>query len=291
MEWVETTGRSIEDAKDKALDQLGVDEQDAEFEIVEEPRPGLFGRTRGEARVRARVRPTSPRPKVERRDKRRKQAGGSTKEAALAEVTVDADAPPVDTASTAEPAKSPALASEPRPARSKKTNGATRAPKEKPVTNDVEAAQREADAAGAFLVGLAEAFGSSGSTRVVVHEDEAEVCLDGEDLGLLIGPRGQTLSAVQELTRLAVTAKLGERQSRFRIDIAGYREKRKAALVRFTEQVAAQVRESGTPKALEPMTSADRKIVHDTASALGVTTTSEGEDPFRRVVIMPLSDA
>ena len=70
MEWVETTGKTVEEAKDAALDQLGVDEQDAEFEVVEEPKTGLFGRTRGEARVRARVRPTQPRPKVERRDRR-----------------------------------------------------------------------------------------------------------------------------------------------------------------------------------------------------------------------------
>src|SRR5277367_3600766 len=63
MEWVETTGRTIEEAKEAALDQLGVDETDAEFVMVSEPRAGLFGRMRGEARVRARVRPTSPRPK------------------------------------------------------------------------------------------------------------------------------------------------------------------------------------------------------------------------------------
>src|SRR5579862_9312268 len=77
MEWVETTGRSVEEAKEAALDQLGVDEQDAEFEIVEEPRFGLFGRLRAEARVRARVRPTKPRPKEERRERRgRLRAGG-----------------------------------------------------------------------------------------------------------------------------------------------------------------------------------------------------------------------
>src|SRR5947208_9881042 len=70
MEWVETTGRSVEEAKELALDQLGVLEDDAEFDVLEEPRAGLFGRTRGEARVRARVRPTQPRPKVERRDRR-----------------------------------------------------------------------------------------------------------------------------------------------------------------------------------------------------------------------------
>ena len=71
MEWVTTTGRSLAEAKERALDQLGVAEDDAEFEILDEPRPGLFGRVRGEARVRARVRPTQPRPKADRRDRRR----------------------------------------------------------------------------------------------------------------------------------------------------------------------------------------------------------------------------
>lgn len=71
MEWVETTDRTIEEAKNAALEMLGVDVEDAEFEIIEEPKPGLFGRTRGEARVRARVRPTQVRPKTERRDRRR----------------------------------------------------------------------------------------------------------------------------------------------------------------------------------------------------------------------------
>src|SRR3954451_12034000 len=73
MEWVETTGRTLEEAKERALDQLGVHEEDAEFDVVEEPRVGLFGRMRGEARVRARVRPTQPRPKTERRDRKRRK--------------------------------------------------------------------------------------------------------------------------------------------------------------------------------------------------------------------------
>src|SRR5947207_7002083 len=72
MEWVETTGRTVDEAKDAALDQLGVDEHDAEFEILEEPKVGLFGRLRNEARVRARVRPTTPRPKEDRRGRRRR---------------------------------------------------------------------------------------------------------------------------------------------------------------------------------------------------------------------------
>ncbi|HEX8770766.1 MAG TPA: Jag N-terminal domain-containing protein, partial [Acidimicrobiales bacterium] len=67
MEWVEVTARTVEEAKEAALDQLGVDEVDAEFEVVEAPKGGLFGRLRSEARVRARVSPTTPRPKLERR--------------------------------------------------------------------------------------------------------------------------------------------------------------------------------------------------------------------------------
>src|SRR4051812_25761231 len=73
MEWVETTGKTVEEAKEAALDQLGVHEDDAECEIVEEPRTGLFGRTRGEARVRAGVRPPAPRPKTERGNRRRRR--------------------------------------------------------------------------------------------------------------------------------------------------------------------------------------------------------------------------
>src|SRR5205823_12711865 len=71
VQWVEVTGRTVEEAKEAALDQLGVDEQDAEFEILEEPKSGLFGRLRSEARVRARVVPTEPRPKVDRRERKR----------------------------------------------------------------------------------------------------------------------------------------------------------------------------------------------------------------------------
>ena len=110
----------------------------------------------------------------------------------------------------------------------------------------------------------------------------------GGDLGLLIGPRGQTLLAVQDLTRLAAQKRGADRRGRLRIDIAGYRERRREALARFTEQVADEVRSSGTARALEPMSSMDRKIVHDAANELdGVETISEGEEPFRRVVIRP----
>ena len=76
MEWVETTGKSLDEAKDEALDRLGIVAEDAEFEVLEEPRTGLFGRTRGVARVRARVRPAAVRPKQDRRGRRRTRGPG-----------------------------------------------------------------------------------------------------------------------------------------------------------------------------------------------------------------------
>ena len=84
MEWVETTGKTVDEAKDKALDQLGVHIEDAEFEVLEEPKAGLFGRVRGEARVRARVRPAQVRQKLDRRDRKRsdKNAKGDKAEKA-----------------------------------------------------------------------------------------------------------------------------------------------------------------------------------------------------------------
>src|SRR5947208_13035282 len=95
MEWVETTGRSVEEAKEAALDRLGVGEDDAEFELLAEPKSGLFGRIRTEARVRARVRPTRPRPKDDRRERRRRsrpRTGSHPKESAKPAAVVNAPA-------------------------------------------------------------------------------------------------------------------------------------------------------------------------------------------------------
>lgn len=138
-----------------------------------------------------------------------------------------------------------------------------------------------------FLDGLVDAFGVSGSTEIEeVDEETIEARVMGDDLGLLIGPKGQTLQAVQELARTVLMKGPG-RGARLRVDVGGYRERRKEALERFTRQVAEQVLDSGTATALEPMSPPDRKIVHDTVNTIdGVSTISEGEDSRRRVVIM-----
>lgn len=150
--------------------------------------------------------------------------------------------------------------------------------------------EEQAEIVEDFLDGLVDAFDLDGEVRSErIDEDTLEVQVNGDDLGLLIGPKGQTLTAVQELARTIVQRKAqGSSQGRLRIDVAGYRQKRREALERFTRDIAEDVKRSGKPKALEPMGSADRKVVHDTANEIdGVSTTSEGDEPRRRVVILP----
>ena len=309
MQWVETTGRSIDEAKVLALDQLGVDVDDAEFEVLEEPRPGLFGRVRGEARVRARVRPSAPRTKTERRTPRKRNAKAAEAESsgdvADASAAVDAavGAAAVVASSPNQADRAPRNDDRGRRDRGGRSggrdrdgrdrDGRDRGPRERsprpagdPVATEVVGAE-----AVRFLEGLLAAYGLEGT--VVVEQDgiELEVNIDGDDLGVLIGPRGATLLALQDVARVASQRRLGDHDSHLRIDVSGYRQRRREALARFTTQLIDEVRSSGTASVLEPMPSADRKVVHDTvAAADGVASRSEGDDPFRRVVIEPVDE-
>ena len=143
-----------------------------------------------------------------------------------------------------------------------------------------------------FLTGLVTSFGRpEADVSVTVVEDATlEADVSGEELGLLVGPKGQTLQAVHELIRSMVQRRfVGESHARVRIDIAGYRQRRREALERFTRRIAEEVLSSGRAKALDPMLAGDRKVVHDTANEIeGISTRSEGEDPARRVVIQPV---
>jgi spoIIIJ-associated protein len=143
-----------------------------------------------------------------------------------------------------------------------------------------------------FLEGLTTAFGLPASVEVRILDDETlELAVDATDpstLGILVGPRGATLAAIQEVTRTAVQAKCPSRTDRILVDVARYRERRAKALSEFTATLAAEVIATGEERRLEPMSPADRKVVHDAATDIdGVATRSEGEDPQRFVVISP----
>lgn len=151
--------------------------------------------------------------------------------------------------------------------------------------------EEQAEIARDFLSGLLTELGLGASIETrVIDEDTVEVSADGAELGPLVGPRGSTLAALQDLTRTVVQRHCPSRTDRIMVDVAGYRKRRADALERFSRQIAQEVLASGDERALEPMAPADRKVVHDTINGMdGVVTRSEGEDPRRYVVIAPAS--
>lgn len=146
----------------------------------------------------------------------------------------------------------------------------------------------QADLAEDFVNGLLEVLGLEGEARAEIDQEDA-IFLDveGPDLALLIGRHGAGLAALQELTR-AVVQNATDARTRLLVDVGGYRERREEMLERMAATGAEKVRKTGEAESLEPMTSYERRLVHNAlASEPGVSTTSEGEDPERFVVILP----
>ncbi|MCP9274912.1 Jag family protein [Mycolicibacterium arenosum] len=145
----------------------------------------------------------------------------------------------------------------------------------------------EGEIAGDYLEELLDLLDFDGDIDLDVEGDRAIVSIDGgDDLTKLVGRKGEVLDALQELTRLAVHQKTGER-SRLMLDIAKWRRRRRDELAALGEKVARRVLESGEREELQPMTPFERKIVHDAVAAVdGVRSESEGAEPSRRVVVL-----
>jgi spoIIIJ-associated protein len=146
---------------------------------------------------------------------------------------------------------------------------------------------REGDVAGDYLERLLDILDVDGDIDLDVEGDRASVAIVGGKLDNLIGPEGQVLEALQELTRLAVAQSTGIR-SRLMLDVGGFRAKRRSDLSALAGEAARRVAQSRQPERLTPMNPFERKVVHDViASVSGVRSESEGEEPNRRVVILP----
>jgi spoIIIJ-associated protein len=146
---------------------------------------------------------------------------------------------------------------------------------------------REGDVAGDYLERLLDILDVDGDIDLDVEGDRASVAIVGGRLNDLIGADGATLEALQELTRLAVAQSTGVR-SRLMLDVGGFRAKRRADLTALAGEVARRVGTSRQPERLSPMNPFERKVVHDViASVAGVHSESEGEEPNRRVVVLP----
>jgi spoIIIJ-associated protein len=305
MEWVETTAKTIEAAREAALDQLGVGADEAEFDVIEEPRPGLFGRMRGEARLRARVRPAQVRPKQERRRKGKSDGSNAkrtTKDTPTSTTGDGADDATTDEKSSGDESVATTTTDEPPARTARPTNQRTtnQRSKQRSTQHEEQTMSNEdrpestvtpdevGAAAVAFMDGLTAAFGVEGVSTLQVDDLELRVDVTGTELGLLVGPGGRTLNAIQDLARVSAQRRLGDHDTRLRIDVAGYRERREAALAAFARDVAEQVRTSGTARSLEAMSSSDRKVVHDVLNdEAGVASRSVGEDPDRRIIVEP----
>jgi spoIIIJ-associated protein len=151
-----------------------------------------------------------------------------------------------------------------------------------------ESFEQEGEVAADYLEGLLDLLDLDGDLDLDVEGDRAVVAIVGADLGSLVGGRGETLDALQELTRLAVQTRTGNR-SRLMLDIGGHRAARREELTRIGLAAAARAVESGESQRLAPMTPFERKIVHDAVASFeggNLSTESEGEEPQRRVVIL-----
>ncbi|WP_298211405.1 RNA-binding cell elongation regulator Jag/EloR [Ferrimicrobium sp.] len=277
MEWIETTGKDLDEAKELALEHLGVEESEIEFEVLDEGRASFLGFGRKSARIRARLRPSFPNPKRERKPRKPRQSTNST-----------ASPAPVTSVDAVSDKSEHPRAERPRTERPKELKKVESQENVAPRVEHEEVSRVElANAAQEFLAGLMHEFGLSGEVTVTHLDDESmELEINGEGLGSLVGPRGSVLTAVQEVTRSVVQTRAGEGAGRVGVDIAGYRQKRREALEKFAREQAEKVRESGEELVFEEMSAPDRKIIHDTvADILEVGTRSEGEEPHRYVVM------
>lgn len=164
---------------------------------------------------------------------------------------------------------------------------AVMAPEPETEDQDVNALLvREGDVAADYLERLLDIADYDGDIDLDVENERAIVAIVGSDLQPLVGNRGETLDALQELTRLAVQQKTGNR-SRLMLDVSGHRQARRNELSALAIDTAARVLESGEPSRLAPMNPFERKMVHDAIASIdGVHSESEGEEPSRRVVIL-----
>jgi spoIIIJ-associated protein len=340
MEWIEVSARTLEDAQELALDRLGVVSDELEYEVIDEPRGGLFGLGRSDARIRARVKPLSREKPPDRRRRKssdRRPSSSSRKPRGEGSSNRGESRGPAGSGRSEKPAASKpsgeaAAADKDRPERAEQGDGSgpsrsrrrggrgrgtgagaaagaaatgnanpsgerarSQGRDDRPeakMDTESEAQDLDVDAqaehAAQFARSLVEAMGLEGSVSARVDDDTVLVSIDGDGLGLLVGPKGSTLQAVEELVRAVVQHGLSGRSARLRVDVAGYRERRREALAAFARQVADEVIATNLERALEPMNPPDRKVVHDAVAEIdGVATSSEGEEPRRRVVIRP----
>ena len=358
MEWIETTGATVDDAKERALDRLGVAEDELEYEILAEASRSMLGLKKTDARLRARVRPREPRQRVERRDRdrsrgrrgdrsragkgkgngrndggqgdgnkqrgdrakkgdgnrqrndggqgdgnkqrgdRAKSGGGESKRADRAKPSAgSSDGDSKETSSSRRRGRGSGVSGEARTGVESTSDDRASAGRDEIVPDPAPKGEQmeletQSEIVEAFVTGLLDEMGLDARVVSTIEDDRLSVEAQGLNLGLAIGHRGETVRAITEIARTIVQRRSeGDAVGFLSVDVGGYRERRRTFLEEFARNQADAVLDDGRARALEPMGSADRKVIHDTVSEIdGVETESEGSDRDRRVVIRPVAD-
>ena len=291
IKFIDVTGKTEDEAIQSALAQLGMDRDDVSVEILERAKAGFLGIGSAPARVRVSYddgkaeevkpveKPAAPKPEKK-------------VEPSAAPKSVPMYAPEVLQK------KEPRAAKEERsgrPAREERRERAPRAeraerpaPQPKPIVDlGEECRDEKSEQIRSFLKGLLEHMDSAAEIKIYESEKgRYKVYLEGEKLGALIGRRGETLDAIQQLTNYSINRGSEKNRVRVQVDAENYREKREQSLERLAEKVAGKVTKYRRNVTLEPMNAYERHVIHTALQDTpGVTTFSIGTEPNRRVVV------
>ena len=288
IKFIDVTGKTEDEAIQSALAQLKMDRDDVSVEILERAKSGFLGIGSTPARVRVsyddgraeevkpEAKPAAPKPEKK-------------VEAASAPKAVPMYAPEVLQKKESRASDKPRTERSDRPAREDRRERAERpAPQPKPVVDlGEECRDEKSEQIRSFLKGLLEHMDSAAEVKVYESEKgRYKVFLEGEKLGALIGRRGETLDAIQQLTNYSINRGSEKNRVRVQVDAENYREKREQSLERLAEKVAGKVTKYRRNVTLEPMNAYERHVIHTALQDTpGVTTFSIGTEPNRRVVV------
>ena len=280
MSYIDVTGKTEEEAIRKGLEQLGMDRDDVSVEILERAKSGFLGIGSSPARVRLTYGP---------------EEAPVAEPAPIVKPVVKKPAEEKPAAPAAKPAAAkaedrPARPRNDRPARPPRTDRPQQT--ERPEKKDIPAIDlplcedENAQRIVAFVTGLLEHMDSVAQVKVYeVEKGRYKVILEGDKLGQLIGRRGETLDAIQQLTNYAVNTG-SDKRIRIQMDAENYRAKREQSLESLAAKVAAKVAKYRRSVTLEPMNAYERHVIHAALQDVkGVTTYSIGTEPNRRVVV------
>ena len=293
-EFVEVRGPSVDTAVAAGLEELGLTSADeAEVEVLQEPTRGFLGIGGEDAVVRIRRKPRAE-PRASSGQRVRSSSGDSRRARGSGDRPTRHAGPKTSNAGRGSGASQGAEGARDRaPKREGGRNGGREGggAKSRPDDRDVIGVEEQARQIDQFLVGLLEAFGLEGEVSTRVEDEVIYADVTGEQTEALVGIKGAILQSVLELCRTIVQRKT-QQGARIRLDIAGYSERRREALRIYARRLADKVVAEGGEIMLEPMNSADRKVVHDTVAEIeGVRSFSEGEEPQRSVIVAAEGDS